>query len=78
MEGKLMVSDNNGNLRELVLAWRETDRLALNLSTEANKIQMAALNDKYSSIAKLVYIGLGIVLTLNVVAGLIALLMTRK
>ena len=70
-------NSGNGNLRDLVLAWRETDRQALTLSTEANKSQMAALNDKYAALSKLVYIGLGIVLTINVVAGLAALLMTR-
>lgn len=68
----------NGNLRDLVLAWRESDQRALTLIAEANKTTMTALDKKVEGIGKLVYIGLGLVLGLNALITWVVIALAGK
>lgn len=68
----------NGNLRDLVLAWRESDQRALTLIADANKITMTNLDKKVEGIGKLVYVGLGIVLGLNALITWVVIALAGK
>lgn len=57
-------------LRELVSEWRKSDQRALELQAKANEAQLSTIRVEYAALSRLVYVGLGIAITVNFFADI--------